>query len=54
MSQNSSLRESCAQVSQIVFEAYLTVLMLIATVRKKLSQNSYITEFVEKISKIVF
>ena len=41
MSQNSSLRESCAQVSQIVFQAYLTVLMLIATVGTKLSQNSY-------------
>ena len=34
MSQNSSLRESCAQVSQIVFQAYLTVLMLIATVEQ--------------------
>ena len=54
MSENSSLRESCAQVSQIVFQAYLTVLMLIATVGTKFSQNSYITEFVAQISEIVF
>ena len=54
MSEKSSLRESCAQVSQIMFQAYLTVLKLIATVGTKLSQNSYFTEFVAQISEIVF
>ena len=45
MSQNSYLREFCAQVSQIVFLADLTVLRPIRTVWAKISQNSYLREF---------
>ena len=37
---NSYLQEFCAQVSQIVFFAVLTVLRLITTVWGKMSQNS--------------
>ena len=40
MSRNSYLREFTAQVSQIVFQADLTVLRLITTVWAKMSQNS--------------
>ena len=54
MSQNSYLREFCAQVSQIVFLADFTVLRLITTVWAKLSQNSYLHEFCAKVSQIVF
>ena len=45
MSQNSYLREFCAQVSQIVFLADLTVVRLITTVWEKISQKSYLREF---------
>ena len=54
MSQNSYLREFCAQVSQIVFLADLTVLWLITTVWAKLSENSYLHEFCAQVSQIVF
>ena len=53
MSQNSYLREFCAQVSQIVFLADLTFLRLITTVWKKLSPNSYLPEFCAQVSQIV-
>ena len=54
MSQNSYLREFCAQVSQMVFLADLTVLRLITIVWAKLSQDSYLHEFCAKVSQIVF
>ena len=44
----------CAQVSQIVFQADLTVLRLIRTVWAKMSQNSYLREFCAQVSQIVF
>ena len=54
ISPNSYLREFCAQVSQIVFLADLTVLQLIRTVWAKISQNSYLLGFCAQVSKIVF
>ena len=54
MSQNSFLREFCAQVSQSVFLGYLTVLRLFATVWAKSSQNSFLHEFCAQVSQIVF
>ena len=54
MSQNSNLREFCAQVSQIVFLRYLTVLKLFTIVWAKISQNSYLHEFCAQVSQIVF
>ena len=54
MSQNSYLREFCAQGSQIVFLADLTVLWLITTVWVKLSENSSLREFCAQGSQIVF
>ena len=54
MSQNSYLREFCAQVSQIVFLADLTVLRLITTVWVKKLQNSFFREFCAQVSKIVY
>ena len=54
MSQNSYLREFCAQVSQIVFFADLTVLGLFTTAWVKLSQNSFLNEFCTQVSQIVF
>ena len=54
MSQNSYLREFCAQVSQIVFLADLTFLRLITTVWVKKLQNSYFREFCAQVSKIVY
>ena len=54
MSQNSYLREFCAQVSQIVFLADLTVLRLIRTVWVKKLQNSFSREFCAQVSKIVY
>ena len=54
MSQNSYLSEFCAQVSQIVFLADLTVLRLITTVWEKLSQTSYLRKFCALMSQIVF
>ena len=54
MSQNSYLREFCAQVSQVVFLADLTVLRLNTTVWAKISKNSYLREFCAQLSKTVF
>ena len=54
MSQNSYLREFCAQVSQIVFLADLTVIGLVRTVWVKNLQNSYFREFCAQVSKIVY
>ena len=39
MAENSFLRDFSAQVSQIVFLAYLTVLRLITTFRPQMSEN---------------
>ena len=54
MSQNASLREFCAQVSQNVFLAHLNFLRLITTVLVKMSQNSYLHEFFAQVSQNVF
>ena len=55
MSQNSYLHELCAQLSQIVFLADLTVLRLITTVRAKNSRKTHIsTSFCAQLSQIVF
>ena len=54
MSQNSNLREFCAQMSKIVYLADLTVLRPSTTVLAKMSQNSYLLEFCAKVSEIVF
>ena len=52
MSQNSYLREFCAQVSQIVFLADLTVLRLITTVWAKNVHKTHIsTSSVHKYHK---
>ena len=45
MSQNSYHGEFCAQVSQIVFLADLTVLRLIKTVLVEMSRDSLFREF---------
>ena len=54
MSENSYLREFCAQVSQIVFLDDLTVLRFIKTVWVKKLQNSYLRKFCAQVSLIVF
>ena len=54
MSENSFLRDLSAQVSQIVFLAYLTVLWLFTTVRQEMSKNSYLSDFSAQVSQIVF
>ena len=54
MSQNSYLREFCAQVSQFVFLADLTVLRLFTIEWAKMSQNSYLHEFCAQVSQMVF
>ena len=54
ISQDSYLREFCAQVSKIVFLVDLTVLRLLTTVWAKMSQNSYLREFCAQVSQIVF
>ena len=54
MSQNSYLHEFCAQISQNVFLAALTVLRLHTTVWEKMSENSYLREFCAQVSQIVF
>ena len=53
MLQNSSLREICALMSQIVFLDYLTVLRLIITLLAETSKNSYLLEFCAQVSKTV-
>ena len=54
MSQNSYLREFCAQVSQIVFLADLTVLRLITILWAEISRDSYLREFCAQVSEILF
>ena len=54
MSDNSYLRDFSAQVSQIVFLAYLTVLRFITTVWLEISENSYLRDFSAQVSQIVF
>ena len=54
MKENSYLRGFSAQVSQIVFLAYLTVLRLITTVWPEMSDNSYFRDFNAQVSQIVF
>ena len=55
MSQNSYLREFCAQVSKIVFCSWFDRFTLIRTVWvKNRLQNSYLREFCAQVSKIVF
>ena len=51
MSQNSNLRELCAQVSQIVVLDDLNVLRLITTVLAKWSQYSYLREYCAQVSQ---
>ena len=54
MSENSYLRDFSAQVSQIVFLAYLTVLRLVSSVWPEMSENSYLRDFSAQVSQIVF
>ena len=54
MSESSYLRDFSAQVSQIFFLAYLTVLRLITTVWPEKSQNSLLRDFSPKVSQIFF
>ena len=54
MSETSVLRDFSAQVSQIVFLVYLTVLPLIAAVWVEISKNSYLRDFSAQVSQIVF
>ena len=54
MSQNSYLHHFSAQVSQIVFFAYLTVLRLITTVWPEMSENSSLHHLSAQVSQIVF
>ena len=54
MSENLYLSDFSAQVSQIVFLAYLTVLRLITTVWPDVSENSYLRDFSVQVSQIVF
>ena len=54
MSENSFLHDFSAQVSQIVFLAYLTVLRLITTVWSKMSKNSIFAISVHKNHKSLF
>ena len=54
MSENSYLRIFSAQVSQIIFLAYLTTLPLIYTVWVEISENLYLCDFSAQVSQIVF
>ena len=54
MSDNSNPRIFSAQVSQIVFLAYLTVLRLITTVWPEISEKSYVRELNAQVLQIVF
>ena len=54
MSENSYLHHFSAEVSQIVFLAYLTVLRLIIPVRPKMSENSSLHHFSAQVSQILF
>ena len=54
MWEKSYFHHFSAQVSQIVFLAYLTVLRLITTVWPEMSENSYLHRFSAQVSQIVF
>ena len=54
MSENSYLHHFSAQISQIVFFAYLTVLHFITTLWPEMSENSYLRHFSAQVSQIVF
>ena len=54
MWENSYLRHFSAQVSQIVFLPYLTVLRVSTPVKPKMSENSYLHHFSAQVSQIVF
>ena len=54
MSENSYIRDFSAQVSQIVFLAYLTVLRLVTTVWPEMWENSYLHHFSAQVSQSVF
>ena len=54
MSEKSYLRDFSAQVSQMVFLAYLTVLRLITTIWPEMSENSYLRHLSAQVSQIVF
>ena len=54
MSENSYLHHFSAQVSQIVFFAYLTVLQLITTLWPEMSENLYLRDFNAQVSQSVF
>ena len=54
ITQNWNLCQFCAQVSQNVLLADLTVLQLITTVWAKMSQNSYLRELCAQVSQNVF
>ena len=54
MSENSYHRDFSAQISQIVFLAYLTVLRLITILWPEISKNSYLRDFIQQVSQIVF
>ena len=45
ISENSYLRDFSAQVSQIVFLAYLTVVRFITNVWVEILENSYLCDF---------
>ena len=51
MSQNSYLREFCAQLSQIVFQADLTVLRLVRTYERKYHKTQIFASSVHKYQK---
>ena len=53
MSENSYLHHFSAQVSQIVFLAYLNVLRLFTTVWPEMSENSYLRHFSAQVSQSV-
>ena len=54
MSDSSYLRNFSAQVSQIVFLAYLTVLRFITFLWPEISEKFYLCDFSAQVSQIVF
>ena len=54
MSEISYLRVISANVSQSVFLGYLTVLGLITTLWREISENSQLRDFNAQVSQIVF
>ena len=54
MSENSYLLHFNAQLPQIMFLAYLTVLLLITTVWPEMSKNSYLRHFSAQVARIVY